>query len=155
MEPRAEAIDVQGMLERAEELRQARQLTEARDLLIDALQHNQQVPQVYYRLGNIYHDLKDWDKAEYAYRRALDHDPKLVNAHHNLSVVYRRQGRVHESVRQRRKASRIARQNPGQVNFNEEQSAALRRFAKQVLLVGLGIIVVIVIGLVLLAQFAG
>lgn len=134
---------VAAALEQAERFRQKKQFTKARDLLIDVLQHNVEAAQIYFRLGNIYHDQKDFDHAEYAYRRAIDHDATYINAHHNLSVVFRRQGRLAESVKQSRKASKIARQHPEKIEFSDEQVTSLRSFAKRILVFGLGIIAVI------------
>ncbi len=132
------------VLERAEGLRREKKLAEAKSLLIDALQRNEKPGVVYFRLGNIYHDLKDYDRAEYAYRRAIDHDQYHINAHHNLSVIYRKQGRVTESVKQRKKASKIARQHPDKVSFSDEQITALKGFAKKTLLFAVGVIAVLV-----------
>ena len=39
-------------------------------------------------LGNAYRGLKEFEKAEDAYRRALSLDPKLVDVHYDLAVLY-------------------------------------------------------------------
>lgn len=136
---------VEKALEKAENLRQARQLDEARETLIDALEHGVEIAQIYYRLGNIYFDLKDYDKAEYTYRRAIDHDEKHINAHHNLSVVFRKQNRIAESIKQRKKAGKIARQNPDKIEFSDDQMTTLRGFARKVMWFGLGLVAIIIV----------
>ncbi|MFS8572235.1 MAG: tetratricopeptide repeat protein [Clostridia bacterium] len=75
--------------------------------LIDALKYKVDADQIYYRLGNLYFDAGDLGRAEYAYRRAIEFNPRHVNAHHNLAVVYKKTGRVEESVRMQKKAVRI------------------------------------------------
>lgn len=143
---------VEKALEKAENLRQARQLDEARETLIDALEHGVEIAQIYYRLGNIYFDLKDYDKAEYTYRRAIDTDPKHINAHHNLSVVFRKQNRIAESIKQRKKASKIARQNPDKIEFSEDQVKTLKGFARKIIWFGLGLVgLIIVLVLILIS----
>lgn len=98
---------VEEALEKAERLRKARQFQEGIDLLIDALQHKVHMDKVYYRLGNLFFDAGDLARAEYAYQRAIETNPGHVNAHHNLAVVYRKTGRIHDSVRMRKRATRL------------------------------------------------
>lgn len=145
-------VTIDAILEQAESLRRERKFQEAKNLLLEALQRNEKGAAVYFRLGNIYHDMKDYDRAEYAYRRAIDHDQYHINAHHNLSVVYRKQGRVAESITQRKKASKIARQHPEKVSFSEDQIITLRGFAKRTLLFAAGIVVLLV-GVLILASY--
>jgi tetratricopeptide (TPR) repeat protein len=149
---KAVAEIVKDALEEAEALRQEKRYDDARNVLIEALSHNQNSSQVYYRLGNIFFDQKNYDKAEYSFRRAIDFDANHINAHHNLSVVFRRQGRVTAAVQQRKKANKIARQNPEKINFNEDQKKVLRKFASQVLLFGFGFIALI--GIIIFAVIA-
>lgn len=137
--------------QRAEQLRRERRLTEARDILIDALKYNLDSAQIYFRLGNIYYDQKDLDRAEYAYRRAIDHDPHHVNAHHNLSVACRRQGKVAESIKLYKLANKIARQHPDKVRLTDEQIVSLRRFALRFLLIGASVIAGVVALLLVLS----
>jgi len=117
---------------------------------VDALAHNVRVEHIYFQLGNVYYDQRDYDRAEYAYRRAIEHDPEHLSAHHNLAVVFRRQGRIAESVKQRKKANRLAAKHPERVEFSQDQVAYLRRFAKRFLLTGVGA----VLGLLLLLWLA-
>ncbi len=132
-------------LQDAEQMRQSGKLDEARDLLIEALQHGHEAAQIYFRLGNIYFDQKVYDKAEYTYRRAIDQDQHHINAHHNLSVVYRKQGRIAESLKQRKKAGKIARQHPEKIEFSNDQMKTLRGFARKTMWVGLGVVGAIVL----------
>jgi len=136
---------VEKALENAEQMRQGGKLADARDLLIEMLQYGHETGQIYYRLGNIYFDEKDYDKAEYTFRRAIDQDQHHINAHHNLSVVYRKQGRVTESLKQRKKAGKIARQHPEKIEFTKDQMQTLRGFARKTMWVGLGVVGAIVL----------
>lgn len=98
---------VKEALEKAELARRNRQYQAGIELMLDALQYKVLVDMVYYRLGNLYFDSGDLARAEYAYRRAIETNPHHVNAHHNLSVVYKRTGRIHDSVRMRKRAARL------------------------------------------------
>gem|GEM_PF-3398124 len=98
---------VRQALEAAERARRQRRFSQGIELLIDALRYEVQEDAVYYRLGNLYFDAGDLTRAEYAYRRAIETNPQHVNAHHNLSVVYKKTGRIDESVRMRKRAMRL------------------------------------------------
>lgn len=98
---------VKEALEKAEIARRKRQYQEGIELMLDALQCKVLVDMVYYRLGNLYFDSGDLARAEYAYMRAIETNPQHVNAHHNLSVVYKKTGRIHDSVRMRKRAARL------------------------------------------------
>jgi tetratricopeptide (TPR) repeat protein len=78
------------------------------DLLLDALRYQIEEDQIYYQLGNIYHDAGDLDQAENAYQRAIEKNKEHANAHHNLGVVYKRKGRIWEFVKMKKKATRLA-----------------------------------------------
>ncbi|MEW5825497.1 MAG: tetratricopeptide repeat protein [Candidatus Bipolaricaulota bacterium] len=95
-------------LDLAESLRQDGERGEAIRTLLDALDHGEQRAQIYYRLGNLYVDGGDLGRAEYAYRRALEVDPRHVNAMHNLAVVYKRQSKVALFVKTYRESQRLA-----------------------------------------------
>ncbi len=146
---------VEEALERADRLRREKRFQEARDLLLDTLRHNLELAQIYFRMGNVFFDQKDYDRAEYAYRRALDHDATHVSAQHNLSVVFRRQGRITESVKQRRKAHKMAMKNPKKVKISADQKSFLKRYARQVLLFGIGVFVVVIVLVMLLVSLVG
>jgi tetratricopeptide (TPR) repeat protein len=139
-------------LKKGEELRQAKRLNEGIDLLIEALQYGVDKAQVYYRLGNLYFDAQKIDHAEYAYRKAIEHEPNHVNAHHNLSVVFRQQGKLTESVRFRKKAASLARHFPEQVQLSPQQIEYARGYAKKWMVAGLFVIGVIILAILLLGR---
>lgn len=56
-------------------------------------------PKVYFRMGNVYRDQKNYDQAIGAYRRALDLDPGDKFVHNNLGVVYMEKGDHASAVR--------------------------------------------------------
>ncbi len=122
-----------------EELRRAKEYDKGIDLLVEALQYGVEKAKIYFRLGNIYFDAGKLEHAEYAYRRAIDIDPTHVNAHHNLSVVLRKQGKLSDAIRMKRQAERLAMQYPQHVQLTPEQIEQARRFARR-WLIGLGIV---------------
>ena len=138
-------------LERAEQLRREARYEEGVELLLDALAHGIDKGQIYYRLGNLYYDSDDNERAEYAFRKAITHDPTHINAHHNLGVVYREEGRVREAIQMRKKAQRLARRNPDRITVTPDQAKAARKFAVQWLLGGLVLILGIVAIIALIA----
>lgn len=100
-------------LDRAEALRQAGAYDEGIRLLNDALARDVDHAAIYFRLGNLYIDQGDLDRAERAYRRVLELDPNHSRAKNNLAVVYKRQGRIHLFVRTYKEAQRMAFRLPG------------------------------------------
>ncbi|MCX8102957.1 MAG: tetratricopeptide repeat protein [Candidatus Bipolaricaulota bacterium] len=137
-------------LKLGEELRKAKEYDKGIDVLVEALQYGVEKAKIYFRLGNIYFDANKLEHAEYAYRRAIDLDPTHVNAHHNLSVVLRKQGKLSDAIRMKRHAERLALQYPQQVQLTPEQIERARRFARR-WIVGLGIVfAVIVLGILML-----
>ena len=140
--------EVSEALKRAEELRREKRYDQGIDLLVDALQYGVDRAQIYYRLGNLYFDAKKVDHAEYAYRKTIEIEPNHVNAHHNLSVVFRQQGKISESVKFRKKASSLARRHPEQLRMSPEQVQHARGYARKWMIAG-----VIVVGIILIALF--
>lgn len=122
-------------LAKAEELRRAQRHKEAIDLLVDLLRYGEEKATIYFRLGNIYFDAGDLARAEYAYHRAIQADPRHASAHHNLGVVYRKQGRIAESVKMLKKARRLEMRYPHPVDLSPEQRKALWRLAWPMMLV--------------------
>jgi len=141
--------EVTKALAKSEELRQEKNHQEAISLLTEVLQHGIETAQVYYRLGNVYYDAKKFEHAEYSYRRAIDNDPNHVNAHYNLGVVYKRMGRIDESMKMRKKANKIVRQHPEKLKVSQEQIKQVRSMAKGMLIVGL-VVVLLFIGVMFL-----
>lgn len=143
---------VEEALARGEELRKAKEYERAIDVLVEALQYGVDKAKVYFRLGNVYFDASKLDHAEYAYRRAIDEDPNHANAHHNLSVVARKQGKLSEAIRLRRQAERLAMKNPERVQLTLEQTEHARQLARR-WLIGVGLVlVIIVLGLIALSR---
>jgi tetratricopeptide (TPR) repeat protein len=144
---------VEEALKQGEELRKSKRYEEGIDLLIEALKYGVKKEQVYFRLGNIYYDAGRLEHAEYAYRRAIDHDPTHVSAHHNLSVVYKKQGRISEYVNLKKKAARLAARYPQKIQLSNEEVQRVRGFAKKFILVFLSLIGFIALIVVLINLF--
>ena len=136
-------------LRKSEELRREKRYDQGIDLLVDALQYGVDKAQIYYRLGNIYFDAKKVDHAEYAFRKAIEIEPNHVNAHHNLSVVFRQQGKVSESVKFRKKASSLARRHPEQLQMSPEQIQHARGYARKWMIAGVVVAGIILVALIL------
>lgn len=124
---------VKEALERAEELRRKKQYKEGISLLVEALKYGINKAMIYYRLGNIYIDGGDLGRAEYAYKRALEVDPRHTNAMHNLAIVYKRQKKMSLYVKTYKKSQRMGLRYPRQVNLASEEKSRLRRFSLRVL----------------------
>lgn len=146
----ADLPKVEKALEEAERLRREGHYREGIELLIDALKYGQEKAKIYFRLGNLYFDLGDLERAEYSYKRAIEHDPEHVNAHHNLSVVYRRQGRIGEYVKLRKRALRLAARRPPELP--EEQVHRARKLALKIFLVGIGLLTLLALVAFLLSR---
>lgn len=116
-----------GALARAEELRRAGRHEEGIALLLDALGYGAAKAQVLFRLGVLYFERGDLGKAEYAFRRATEEDPHYASAFHNLGVVYRRQGKIAQSVKMLKKAQWLEVRYPRRVELPPEGRAAARR----------------------------
>jgi tetratricopeptide (TPR) repeat protein len=139
-------------LREAEHLRREKRYEQGIDLLVNALQYGVDKAQIYYRLGNLYFDADKIDHAEYAYRKAIEIEPHHVNAHHNLSVVFRKQGKISESVKFRKQASSLARRHPEQVQMNPEQIEHARHYARKWLIGGLVVLGMLILAFVLLSR---
>jgi tetratricopeptide (TPR) repeat protein len=100
--------EVERAIEEAIIHRKKKRFQKGIDLLVEALRYQVEEDQIYYQLGNIYYDAGDLDRAEYAYQQAIEKNKEHVNAHHNLSIVYKRKGRIWEFVRMKKKAARMA-----------------------------------------------
>ena len=134
-------------LEKADALRKKKEYKEAISLLVEALQYGLEKAQIYYRLGNIYIDGNDLARAEYAYNRALEMDPNLVNAMHNLAVVYRRQKKIALYVKTYKKSQRLSIKKPHKTDFNPDQKKKIRGLSRTVslwLFGGAGLIVLLI-----------
>ena len=125
---------VQDALERAEALRKKKEYKEGISLLVEALRYGIDKATIYYKLGNIYIDGDDFNRAEYAYKRALDIDPHHSNAMHNLSIVYKRQKKIALYVKTYKKSQRMELRSPRKGNLAPEQKVHLRRLSIRILL---------------------
>ena len=125
---------VQDALERAEALRKKKEYKEGISLLVEALRYGIDKATIYYKLGNIYIDGDDFNRAEYAYKRALDIDPHYSNAMHNLSIVYKRQKKISLYVKTYKKSQRMELRHPRKGNLAPEQKVHLRRLSLKILL---------------------
>ncbi len=125
---------VQDALKRAETLRKKKEYKEGISLLVEALRYGIDKATIYYRLGNIYIDGDDFNRAEYAYKRALEIDPHHSNAMHNLSIVYKRQKKIALYVKTYKKSQRMELRHPRKGNLAPEQKVHLRRLSIRILL---------------------
>jgi len=129
-----QAASVREAIAKADELRREKQFKEAISLLVNALQYGLDKANLYYRLGNVYFDGKDLSRAEYAYSRALEVDPKHVNALHNLSIVYKRQKKISLYVRTYKKSQRMALRYPRNPKLSSTDKRRIRFLSTRILL---------------------
>jgi len=137
---------VQEALKQAETLRKKKQYKEGISLLVEALKYGINKGMIYYRLGNLYIDGGDLNRAEYAYKRALDVDPEHTNAMHNLAIVYKRQKKVSLFVKMYKKSQRMQLRHPRQANLNAKEKHRLGRLGLKIftwIIVGGGFLVLI------------
>ncbi len=125
-------------LARAEEHRKHKEFKEGIHVLVEALRYGVNKAMIYYRLGNIYIDAGDLSRAEYAYKRALEIDPRHVNAMHNLAIVYKRQGKVSLYVKTYKKSQRLELRHPRSVRLSSDDKRRLHRFGWQGFFIALG-----------------
>lgn len=138
--------DVRSAIIKADDLRRNKRYQEAIDLLVDVLQAGLLKPSIYFRLGNIYYDMGDLSRAEYAYKRTIEFAPEHVNAHYNLSVVYKKMGMVEESVKFLRKAYLLELKHPRKGDLSQDQKRWARIIAlKQIFTISLVVIAVYII----------
>lgn len=140
-------------LAKAEELRRAKRYKEGIDLLVEVLRYGVLKPQVYFRLGNIYFDQGDLSRAEYAYQRAIQEDPKYASAYHNLGVVYRRQGKVDQSVKMLKKARNLEIRYPPKVALSPEERKLLKRLSLPMILIPIVVVLAILLIVYIVGQF--
>ncbi len=125
---------VEHALSQAEEHRKKKEYKEGITLLVEALRYGIDKAKIYYRLGNIYIDGDDLNRAEYAYKRALEMDPHYVNAMHNLAIVYKRQKKTSLFVKTYKKAQRMEVKYPRKSELNPDQKKHLRHLSKKIML---------------------
>ena len=125
---------VRDALERAKALRKKKDYKAGISLLVEALKYGIDKAMIYYRLGNLYIDGGDLNRAEYAYKRALEVEPHYVNAMHNLAIVYKRQKKISLYVKTYKKSQRMELRYPRNVNLSVKKKNQLRRLSLKVLL---------------------
>ena len=124
---------VEQALVQAEKHRKKKEYRQGISLLVEALRYGIDKAQIYYRLGNIYIDGDDFNRAEYAYKRALDVDPHHVNAMHNLAIVYKRQKKVSLFVKTYKKAQRMEIRYPRKTQLDTNQKRHLHRLSVKIM----------------------
>ena len=142
---------VQQALAQAEKHRRKKEFKEGISLLVEALRYGIDKEKIYYRLGNIYIDGEDYNRAEYAYKRALDIDPHHVNAMHNLAIVYKRQKKISLYVKTYKKSQRTEIRHPRKSNLNPDQKKRIRSLGMKIMLwmLALGGLAIVVTFLIL------
>ena len=131
---------VSDALSRSEELRRKKEYKEGISLLVEALQYGIEKAMIYYRLGNLYIDGGDLNRAEYAYKRALELDPHHVNSMHNLAVVYKRQKKMSLYVKTYKKSQRMEFRHPRRAKLDEKQKGRVRRIGFKAIIWTIGIL---------------
>lgn len=134
-------------IEKAKELREDREYEQGTDTLLGALKLNVDKGRIYYRLGNIYYDQEDLERAEYSYKKAIEENEDHANAHHNLAVVYKKLGKIGKSVKQKKKAQKKEMKNPTNVDLSSSEQQRMKRLALHITFILFG-------GLVVLAGIA-
>ncbi|MFC2083193.1 tetratricopeptide repeat protein [Candidatus Bipolaricaulota bacterium] len=127
-----QGVFVRESLKRADALRKNKEYDQAISLLVEALRYGLEKANIYYQLGNVYVDGGDLDRAEYAYNRALEVDPNLVNAMHNLAIVYRRQKRMSLYVKTFKKSQRLSIKSSRKTRPGTDQKTRIRGTSRSV-----------------------
>lgn len=131
---------VEDLLKKGQKLREEGDYNQGIDVLLEALELGVKQDEVYYRLGNTFYDADDLDRAEYSYERAIEENEEHANAQHNLAVVYREQGRIDDSVKQRKRANKIQINNPKDPDLSDDDRTFVKKLAlKMFLFLTLGI----------------
>jgi tetratricopeptide (TPR) repeat protein len=110
-------VSLREAIDRADALRHGKRFEEAAIILTEAMQSPNATSsgdraELLFRLGNVWIDGDDLDRAEEAYAEAVDLDPKHADALNNLAIVYKRQGRRELFVRTYRRSIWLAARRP-------------------------------------------
>ncbi|MFH1642057.1 MAG: tetratricopeptide repeat protein [Nanoarchaeota archaeon] len=62
---------------------------------------------LYFNVGKFYYNAQDWNKAEWMFKKAIEHNPDFVPAYHNLGTVYYEKGNYEQAAIQFKKATEI------------------------------------------------
>jgi len=89
--------------------RKERRYEEGIKLLLDVLERASDIDkaEIYFNLGDMYYDMGDLYRAEYAYNRAIECNPKHINAHHNLGVIYKKKGKTELFIKMQREVFKL------------------------------------------------
>ena len=139
---------VDAALERGEALRRSGEVDEGIRVLGDALSYQIQRAAIYFRLGNLYVDKGDLERAEDAYHCALEVDPDHTNALHNLAVVYKRQKRIHLFVKTYKEIQRRP-FRPSLASTLRQHGRPRTRSYGRWLLAGVAIVVLVLVSLLI------
>jgi tetratricopeptide (TPR) repeat protein len=140
----------ENLLEKGQKLREKGEYDQGIDVLLEALELGIKQDEVYYRLGNTFYDADDLDRAEYSYERSIEENEEHANAQHNLAVVYREQGKIDKSVKQRKKANKIQINNPKDPDLSDDDKSFVKKLALKMFLfltlgiTGLGLVVYLI-----------
>ena len=89
--------DSQVLLEEAQKAIDAQDWETAISKLEEVLRSTPNSAKAHFLLGNVYAQQDQFTKAEEHFNKALELDPKYVDARSNLGVVYYRQGKLQEA----------------------------------------------------------
>jgi tetratricopeptide (TPR) repeat protein len=81
------------------------------------LQADPNSPEAYFKLGNSYYEVGQWDQAVAAYQQAITLDPNYQAAYANLGVAYYQQQQFDLAISQYKKALELD-QNDNEVAYN-------------------------------------
>ena len=81
------------------------------------LQANPDSPEAYFKLGNSYYEVGQWDQAVAAYQQAITLDPNYQAAYANLGVAYYQQQQFELAISQYKKALELN-PNDNEVAYN-------------------------------------
>jgi tetratricopeptide (TPR) repeat protein len=81
------------------------------------IQANPDSPEAYFKLGNSYYEVGQWDQAVAAYQQAITLDPNYQAAYANLGVTYYQQQQFELAISQYKKALELD-PNDGEVAYN-------------------------------------
>ena len=99
---------------KAVEAARAGRAQEAERALEQALELFPRHPRAMVNRANLWLEAGEVDRPIAEYRRALEIDPDLADAHHNLAVAYRRKGDIDRMVRHLKRSQRLRFFPPGE-----------------------------------------
>lgn len=133
------AEELGATFKKATELAQTGQHDQAEAAFKEILAKSPNIPEVYFNLGYIAGQKKDWPTAEAAYQKAIEIKPNYADAYMSLARVYQDSGRADKAMEVITKAA-AANQDDAKMQFNlgifhlnagrsEEATAAFQKAA--------------------------